>query len=137
MTEPGATRDANLIREHYRITYGAVPTGIDERLRVAEAFDRLPVEDAFATLRHLVLHQNPLGGRVQQLVHFGQLLALGRSKPARLHARGALHAGANLADLVGVAESALITAGAPAYALGIEIVNELLTADGDGVLSDA
>jgi 4-carboxymuconolactone decarboxylase len=84
------------------------------------------VEDAFATLRHRVLHENPLGGRVQQLVHFGQLLALGRSDPARLHARGALHAGASLADLVGVAETALITTGAPAYALGIEIVNELL-----------
>ena len=126
MTAPDATQDVDLIRERYRVTYGAVPTGVDERLRVAAAFDRLPVEDAFATLRHRVLHENPLGGRVQQLVHFGQLLALGRSDPARLHARGALHAGASLADLVGVAETALITTGAPAYALGIEIVNELL-----------
>jgi len=132
MNERGATRDAELIRERYRVTYGAVPTGIDERLRVAEAFDRLLVEDAFATLRHRVLHESPLGGRVQQLVHFGQLLALGRSDPARLHARGALHAGASLADLVGVAETALITAGAPAYALGIEIVNELLPGGRDG-----
>jgi 4-carboxymuconolactone decarboxylase len=126
MTERGATRAAEAIRERYRVTYGEVPRGIEERLRVADAFDRLPVEDAFATLRHRVLHENPLGVRVQQLVHFGQLLALGRSEPARLHARGALHAGASLADLVGVSETALITTGAPAYALGIEIVNELL-----------
>ena len=126
MTERGTTQAADAIRDRYRVTYGEVPTGVDERLRVAEAIDRLPVEDAFATLRHRVLHENPLGGRVQQLVHFGQLLALGRSEPARLHARGALHAGASLADLVGVAETALITTGAPGYALGMEIVNELL-----------
>ncbi|WP_326681562.1 hypothetical protein [Streptomyces sp. NBC_01237] len=52
-----------------------------------------------------------LGARVQQLVHFGQLLALGRAYPARLHTCGALHAGAALANLVGVAESALLTSG--------------------------
>jgi 4-carboxymuconolactone decarboxylase len=69
---------------------------------------------------------------VQQLAHFGQLLALGRPGPARIHARGALHAGASLADLAGVAETALLTAGAPAYALGIEIVAELLPAADQG-----
>lgn len=132
MTERGAAQDADPIRERYRVTYGAVPRGVDQRLRVAEAFDRLPVEEAFATLRHRVLHESTLGGRVQQLVHFGQLLALGRGEPARLHARGALHAGASLADLVGVAETALITTGAPAYALGMEIVNELLPTGRDG-----
>lgn len=131
MTERATTQDADVIRDRYRVTYGVVPTGIDERLRVSEAFDRLPVEDAFATLRHRVLHENPLGGRVQQLVHFGQLLALGRSEPARLHARGALHAGASLADLVGVAETALITTGAPGYALGMEIVSELRASGSD------
>ncbi|GGV83660.1 hypothetical protein GCM10015535_27140 [Streptomyces gelaticus] len=68
---------------------------------------------------------------MQQLVHFGQLLALGRADPARLHACGALHAGAALADLVGVGESALLTSGALAYALGIEIVAELQQA-GEG-----
>jgi 4-carboxymuconolactone decarboxylase len=118
--------DAEAIRERYRVTYGVVPAGVDERLRVAERFDRLAVEDAFATLRHRVLHDSPLESHVQQLVHFGQLLSLGRTNPARLHARGALHAGASLAQLVGVAETALITTGAPAYALGMEIVDELL-----------
>lgn len=114
------------IRDRYRSTYGFVPEGIEERLRVAGALGRLDTEDTFATLRHLVLDENPLGKRVQQLVHVGQLLVLGRADAARLHARGALHAGANLADLVGVAETALITCGAPAYALGVEIVAELL-----------
>lgn len=113
------------VRDRYRVTYGAVPSGVEDRLRVAGTFDRLDTEETFAALRHIVLAENHLGARIQQLVHFGQLLALGHAGPARLHARGALHAGADLADLVGVAETALITAGAPAYALGIEIVAEL------------
>lgn len=62
---------------------------------------------------------------MQQLVHFGQLLALGRAGPARLHARGALRAGATESDLAGVAETALITAGMPAYSLGVEIIAEI------------
>jgi alkylhydroperoxidase/carboxymuconolactone decarboxylase family protein YurZ len=46
--------------------------------------------------------------------------------PALLHAQGALRAGATLVDLVGVAETSLVTAGIPAYALAIEIIAELL-----------
>ncbi|MBC3839394.1 carboxymuconolactone decarboxylase family protein [Streptacidiphilus sp. 4-A2] len=127
-----AERRLEALRDRLRVTYGTVPRGVQERLAVAEAFGRLPVEEAFLTLRHIVLHESPLGDRVQQLVHFGQLLALGRDSAARLHARGALHAGARLADLVGVAETALITSGAPGYALGMEIVAELRdSGDGD------
>ncbi|MEV7417556.1 carboxymuconolactone decarboxylase family protein [Streptomyces sp. NPDC089919] len=113
------------VRERYRATLGTVPAGVQERLRLAERYDRLPTEEALAALRHIVLTANPLGARVQQLVHFGQLLALGRPEPARIHARGALHAGATLPDLIGVAETALITTGVPAYALGTEIIAEL------------
>ncbi|GLW53248.1 hypothetical protein Kpho01_12590 [Kitasatospora phosalacinea] len=119
------------LRERYRSTLGAVPRGVEDRLRVALAFGRLPTEEAFTALRDVVLADNPLGGRVQQLVHFGQLLALGRAEPARIHARGALHAGAAVTDLIGVAETALITSGTPAYALGLEIVVELLPDDHD------
>lgn len=114
------------LRERYRTTLGAVPGAVEDRLRLARDFGRLPTEEAFTALRHLVLADNPLGGRVQQLVHFGQLISLGRAEPARIHARGALHAGAGIADLIGVAETALITSGTPAYALGIEVIVELL-----------
>ncbi|RSS99048.1 carboxymuconolactone decarboxylase family protein [Streptomyces sp. WAC07149] len=124
--DPQASR-AEAVRDRYRSTLGAVPGGVQDRLRLAQEFGRLPTEEALAALRHIVLTDSPLGGRVQQLVHFGQLLALGRAHPARIHAQGALHAGAAIADLVGVAETALITAGVPAYALGTEIIAELLT----------
>ncbi|WP_204249034.1 carboxymuconolactone decarboxylase family protein [Nocardia arizonensis] len=126
MTEP-ARLDA--IRERYLATFGAVPSGVEARLSLAHATGRLATEETFAALRHLVLHENPLGTRTQQLVHLGQLLVLGRADAARLHTRGALHAGAAITDLVGVAETALITGGAPAYALGIEIITELLPED--------
>ncbi|WP_369373557.1 carboxymuconolactone decarboxylase family protein [Streptomyces sp. cg36] len=122
--DPAARAEA--VRERYRATLGEVPGGVEDRLGLAQEFGRLPTEEALTALRHIVLTDNPLGARVQQLVHFGQLLALGRADPARVHARGALHAGASITDLLGVAETALITAGVPAYALGTEIITELL-----------
>ncbi|OAR22072.1 hypothetical protein A8W25_29930 [Streptomyces sp. ERV7] len=132
MTDETLASRTEAVRDRYRATLGAVPGGVEERLRLAQEFGRLPTEEAIAALRHIVLTDNPLGGRVQQLVHFGQLLALGRAHPARIHAQGALHAGATIAELIGVAETALITAGVPAYALGTEIVAELLPPEDGG-----
>lgn len=132
MTDDILASRTEAIRDRYRSTLGTVPGGVQERLRLAQEFGRLPTEEAIAALRHIVLTDNPLGARVQQLVHYGQLLALGRAHPARIHARGALHAGAGIADLIGVAETALITAGVPAYALGTEITAELLPRKNDG-----
>ncbi|MEW2414656.1 carboxymuconolactone decarboxylase family protein [Streptomyces sp. NPDC046866] len=131
MTDDTLASRTQAVRDRYRSTLGAVPGGVQQRLRLAAEFGRLPTEEALAELRHIVLTDNPLGGRVQQLVHFGQLLALGREHPARIHARGALHAGAGIADLIGVAETALITAGVPAYALGTEIIAEFLPPQDD------
>jgi 4-carboxymuconolactone decarboxylase len=124
---------ADAIRDRYRSMFGSVPAGVEDRLHVADAAGRLDALEAIETLRQALITDNFLGARIQQLVHFGQLLALGRDGPARLHARGALKAGASLADLVGVAETALITSGMPAYGLGIEIVAELLRSGPDQV----
>ncbi|MFE7041618.1 carboxymuconolactone decarboxylase family protein [Streptomyces atratus] len=132
MTDDALASRTEAIRDRYRSTLGTVPGGVQERLRLAQEFGRLSTEEAIAALRHIVLTENPLGARVQQLVHFGQLLSLGRAHPARIHAQGALHAGAGIADLIGVAETALITAGVPAYALGTEIIAELLPPGDDG-----
>uniref|UniRef100_A0AAU2UWT5 Carboxymuconolactone decarboxylase family protein n=1 Tax=Streptomyces sp. NBC_00003 TaxID=2903608 RepID=A0AAU2UWT5_9ACTN len=132
MTDDTLAHRVEAVRDRYRTTLGTVPNGVRQRLRLAQDFDRLPTEEAIAALRHIVLTDSPLGARVQQLVHFGQLLALGRAHPARIHAQGALHAGARVPDLIGVAETALITAGVPAYALGTEIIAELLSTEGPG-----
>ncbi|BFV59591.1 hypothetical protein KCMC57_up46950 [Kitasatospora sp. CMC57] len=129
MTDALSDARAEAVRARYRATLGSVPTGVEDRLQLAERLDRLPTEEALAALRHIVLTDNPLGPRIQQLVHFGQLLALNHPTPARIHATGALHAGATLPDLLGVTETALITAGVPAYALGTEIIAELLAAE--------
>lgn len=127
--EDGTVR-AEAVRDRYRTTFGAVPTGIEQRLAVAQTTSRLAAVEAIEELRRVLLADNPLEPRVQQLVHFAQLLALGRSGPARLHAGGALRAGASLTDLVGVIETSLVTSGMPAYGLGVEIVAELIETGG-------
>jgi 4-carboxymuconolactone decarboxylase len=138
--EPGragtGSDPAEAIRERYRATFGAVPAGIEERICVAEATGRLPAVEVIEQLRQALLAENPLGARVQQLVHFAQLVALGRAGPARLHAGGALRAGASITDLVGVAETSLVTSGMPAYALAIGIVAELDRPSASGPAED-
>jgi 4-carboxymuconolactone decarboxylase len=130
---------AEAVRDRYRLTFGSVPAGIEQRLAVAAATGRLDSLDTIEELRRVLLHDNPLGSRVQQLVHFAQLVCLGRAEPARLHARGALRAGATTSDLVGVAETSLVTAGMPAYSLAVSIIAELVEqdpGDADGQRSD-
>jgi 4-carboxymuconolactone decarboxylase len=116
---------AEAIRDRYREVFGTVPAGVEDRIAVAGVTGRLEAVEAIEELRRVLLAGNPLEARVQQLVHFAQLIALGRAGPARLHARGAVRAGAGLSDLAGVAETSLVTSGMPAYALAIEIIAEL------------
>lgn len=123
---------AEVIRDRYRDTFGSIPEGIEDRIAVAEATDRLGSVKVIEDLRRALLAENPLGPKVQQLVHFAQLVALGRAGPAALHARGALRAGASLVDLVGVAETSLVTSGMPAYSLAIGVVAEIARQQTDG-----
>ncbi len=82
--------------------------------------------EAIDALRRVVITESPLGPKQQQLVQFGQLLVLGERELATLHADAARRAGASTAELIGVVETALITAGMPAYNIGIGTLNELL-----------
>lgn len=125
MSPPSGPERAEVIRDRYRRVFGAVPPGIDERVALAQAAGRLDAVETIEELRRVLLAENPLGPKTQQLVHFAQLVALGREGPARLHAQGALRAGASITDLVGVAETSLVTAGMPAYALAVAIIAEL------------
>jgi 4-carboxymuconolactone decarboxylase len=129
MTETGTAERAETVRDRYRTVFGAVPAGIEDRITVAETTGRLDAVETIEALRRVLLNENPLGTRTQQLVHFAQLVALGRADPARLHARGALRAGASITDLVGVAETSLVTAGMPAYSLAVAIIAKLISDD--------
>jgi len=122
MTAGSDPQRAEAVRARYRDTFGTVPAGIEDRITVAEATGRLHAVETIEELRRVLLADNPLGPRIQQLVHFAQLVALGRDGPARLHAAGASRAGATVPDLVGVAETSLVTAGMPAYALAMGII---------------
>ncbi|MHB8958125.1 MAG: carboxymuconolactone decarboxylase family protein [Candidatus Limnocylindrales bacterium] len=113
------------IRSSYLELLGSVPLTIEARLALAERSGRQGAVEAIEAMRRSVIMDSPLGRKGGQLVHFGQLLALGKEGPARLHARAARRAGASLAELVGVAELALITGGMPSYGLGVAILSEL------------
>ena len=121
---------AGRIRAMYTELFGSVPAAIEARLALASQTGRQDAVEAIETLRQVLIMDNPLGPKTGQLVHFGQLLAAGKAGPARLHARAARNAGASLSELAGVTELALITAGMPAYSLGVEILSELAAGDG-------
>ncbi len=78
--------------------------------------NRLPDE-----LRHAAVEEGPPGRRVSRLVHFGQLLVLGREEAARREAQAAIRAGAGLGEVLGRAELGLIAGGPPAGSLGTAI----------------
>ena len=119
-----AAADGETIRARYRDLLGSVPPAIEDRIRLCEEAGRTGALTAVEDLRAALIMDNPLERKVAQLVHFGQLLVLGRAGAARLHATAARRAGASLPELLGVAELALITGGMPAYSLGIEILAE-------------
>lgn len=141
MTDPTASPAKSLgsrvgdsqegIRAAYRELLGTVPESIETRLALAERTGRGSASEAIEALRNELIMANPLGRKTGQLVHFAQLVAIGKAAPARLHARAARRAGASLEELVGVAELALITAGMPAYSLAVEIVAELTDEESD------
>jgi 4-carboxymuconolactone decarboxylase len=118
------------IEASYRDLTGTVPASITERIRLNTLGDRESSMVAIEALRDQLIMHNPLDRKTSQLVHFGQLLALGE-EAASLHAGAAKKAGATLVELLGVVELALITAGMPAYSRGIEIVGALFPSGHD------
>jgi 4-carboxymuconolactone decarboxylase len=123
------------IRARYVELTGSVPDSIERRLALSTAAGREDAVETIENLRDSLIMHNPLGRKWSQVVQFGQLVALGKAGPARLHAGAALRAGATLAELTGAVELALITAGMPAYSLGVEILSELAEQQGAGVSS--
>lgn len=125
------TPEIGRIRQRYESLLGQVPESIERRFDLARRSARETSLIAIEDLREELIRNNPLGQKTQQLVHFGQLLALGRLDPAKLHARACIQAGATLEELIGVVETALITSGMPSYSAGLEIIYELFPTDVD------
>ena len=104
---------------------GHIPSPPGPLIDMAELTGRLEAIEAIHALRRALVTENPLGARNQPLVHFGQLVVLGHGDLALHHASTARRAGATPTELVGVVETALVTAGMPAYKLGMSVLGEL------------
>ena len=116
---------ANKLNAAYQDLLGVVPDMLEQRQRLAQITKRESAIDAIETFRNELIHHNPLERRTQQLVHFAMLIASGEKAAAHLHAAAALKAGATLADLQGVAETAAVVCGIPKFGLAIEIISSL------------
>ena len=115
-------------RKNYRDLFGFVPDAIEDRLAVGKAADRMDAIGAIEAWREELLHRNALDRKTQQLVHFALLIGAGQERPARLHASAALKAGASVRDLFGVAETAAVTGGMPAFSLAIALISDAMKA---------
>ena len=97
--QPGAAAPgpaAERISAAYTELFGSVPASIETRLALAEQTGRLEAVEAIEAPRRVLILDNPLGRKTGQLVHFAQLIAVGKAEPVRLHARAARKAGASL-----------------------------------------
>ncbi len=77
MTDPG-TDPEEVIRQSYRELTGSVPGGIERRLELAAATERLGSVAAVEAMRRALIMDNPLGLKHGQIVHFTQLVGLGK-----------------------------------------------------------
>lgn len=114
------------ILKQYEQTFGKVPENIHQRLFVAKQAQRTESIEAIEAMRKVLLNENPLGSKTQQLVHFAMLIGAEAYAPARLHARAALKAGATARDLFGVCETAAVIRGMPGFSQATQIVYEVL-----------
>jgi len=104
---------------------GTLPLSAESSPGVVGSPGRLEAVEAIESLQRALVTDNPLGVKHQQLVHFGQLVVLGHRDAASCRAATARRAGATPRELVGVVETALVTAGMPAYDLGITVLTAL------------
>ena len=114
------------IRKKYEELLGFVPENIEKRLKVASLSDETDAIEIIEKYREKLIYNNPLDKKTQQLVHFALLIGGMHKEPAKLHAKGALKAGATVKELFGVCETAAITGGMPAFSLAVDCVFEAI-----------
>ncbi|WP_299246309.1 carboxymuconolactone decarboxylase family protein [uncultured Aquimarina sp.] len=114
------------VKERYKSLFGYVPEKIQHRYQLAEMASHPESLEAIENYRKVLIEENPLEAKYQQLVHFALLIGAREIYPAQLHAVGALKAGATVKELYGVCETAAITGGMPAFTLAIECVTKAI-----------
>jgi alkylhydroperoxidase/carboxymuconolactone decarboxylase family protein YurZ len=112
----------------YETSFGFVPGGVEERLKLWEALDPAFIERVEA-IRTVGTQPRAVDPKTAQVVTFAVLLAQG-SAGAKNHALAAKRLGATKEELAEVAVLAYIQAGLGALNLGAQIVNELFSAGG-------
>lgn len=124
------------IEARYLELFGAIPENVKQRMSLARSAAREQAFEAIEQFRNILIHQNPLERKTQQLIHLGMLLVLGHEEPAGLHAQAAVHAGAGPSELHGVCETAAIVGGMPAYSLGVRVCSSALIAQSGDECND-
>lgn len=109
----------------YQETFGHVPENIRQRSTLAEQTGREKSLTVIEAMRDVLLTDNPLGPKQQQMVHFAMLIGAEAYEPARLHAQAALKAGATVSELFGICETAAVVKGMPGFSKAIEIIYDL------------
>ena len=130
-TDTGTDTGTERFEEIYLTLFGAVPDSVRDRWAFSAEHGRSTAPALLEQLREEVITRSPLGLKVQQLVQFAQLAALGKADSARRHALAAVRAGAGERDLLAVAETTLITSGVPGYSLALALAREAPAAADD------
>lgn len=112
------------IEQKYLSLFGQVPSNIDNRFKMAKMVDRLDSILAIEDWRDCLIYKTNSTPAIQQLIHFSLLIGSKDWSPAKLHALGALKAGATFIDLWTVCETAAITGGMPMFSGAVEILSQ-------------
>lgn len=114
------------LQQSYDALLGHYPAKVSDRLHLASAVGREQAVMAIEAMREQLITHNPLDRKTQQLVHLAMLIARNEVAAATLHIRAAHKAGATLAELHGVAETAAVVCGMPGYSLAVDLIKPLL-----------
>lgn len=120
--------DKSAIEQKYIDLLGFVPDGIQNRLDLANKTNRMASIEAIEKFREELIYKTAIEPKVQQLIHFAMLIAKGEDSPARLHAIGALKAGASVDELFAVCETGAIIGGMPTFQRAVNVVAEAVKA---------
>lgn len=114
------------LQHSYEALLGQYPAKVSDRLHLATLAGRTQAVVAIEAMREQLITHNPLDRKTQQLVQLAMLIARNEVGAATLHIRAAQRAGASIAELHGVAETAAVVCGMPGYSLAVDLLTRLV-----------